>query len=146
MCEGGLGLCLNRAWKIPDKLRAEARSLLRSVAGEPEAGDEELMAESMLGSERVNAARLKRHTSCEMLAHHYGKVQVELASPDLHEGALGRAQVTVGNQRGRTSERTRFSKDMLKSSSQVGPVERAALLLHAADIAEEREELVIGGV
>eukprot|EP00913_Durusdinium_trenchii_P027900 g26160.t1 len=38
---GGLGLCLNRAWKIPD-------------CGEPEDGDDELIADTMLGSERVN--------------------------------------------------------------------------------------------
>lgn len=89
---GGLGLCLNRAWTIPDKLRAEARSLLRSVAGEPEEGNEELMADSMLDSERVNVP--------------WDELKSQLGTKE------------------------------------VGPVERAALLLHAADIAEEREAVM----
>ncbi|CAK9105022.1 unnamed protein product [Durusdinium trenchii] len=89
---GGLGLCLNRAWKIPDQLRAEARSLLRSVAGEPEDGDDELIADTMLGSERVNVP--------------WDELQSQLGAKE------------------------------------VGPVEKAALLLHAADIAEEREAVM----
>ncbi|CAJ1379131.1 unnamed protein product [Effrenium voratum] len=90
--EGGLGLCLNRAWTVPDRLRAEARSILRTVAGEAEEGDEEQMEDSMLGSQKVNVP--------------WDELQSQLGA------------------------------------EKVGPVEKAALLLHAADIAEEREAVM----
>lgn len=90
--EGGLGLCLSRAWTVPDELRAEARSILRTMAGEAEEGDAERMADTMLKSEKVNVP--------------WDELQSQLGTGEL------------------------------------GAAEKAAMLLHAADIAEEREAVM----
>ncbi|CAE8736802.1 unnamed protein product, partial [Polarella glacialis] len=89
--EGGLGLCLNRAFTLPDRLRAEARAILRTLSGEQEDGDEEAQNDSLLDSEKVNVP--------------WDELRAEL-----------------GNE--------------------MGAVERAAVLLQAADIAEEREAVM----